>query len=176
MVTMYRQPAATLIIRRGPDAEQQFAITEPAVTVGRHRSCDIQVDEPEVSRQHARITWSGTGYVIEDLGSVNGTFVNGERISAPRVLQDGDVIGLGSRALLAFQVSPPAHAPPRPASPSPAYAPRPPAKRRSRILVPVIALRRRSLRPSSLSPRSHRPHCQGEPLRCPRLQPRLQLR
>jgi pSer/pThr/pTyr-binding forkhead associated (FHA) protein len=93
-------------VRRGPDAGLQFAITEPMVTVGRHRSCDIQVNDPEVSRQHARITWSGTGYAVEDLGSINGTFVNGERISAPRALKNGDLLRLG-KVELALQVAEP---------------------------------------------------------------------
>jgi lysophospholipase L1-like esterase len=98
---------ASLTVRRGPGAGREFAITEPEVTVGRHRSCDVQVDDPEVSRQHARITWSGTGHIIEDLGSANGTFVNGEQIAVPRVLADGDVIGLGKKIELAFQAAEP---------------------------------------------------------------------
>jgi lysophospholipase L1-like esterase len=147
MMAAYRQPAATLILRQGPGAGQQFAITEPAITVGRHGSCDIQVDESEVSRQHARITWSGTGYVIEDLGSANGTFVNGERISRPHTLKDGDLLGLGGQVELAFQVAvPPRGEPVEPPGgepvPPPARVPPPkpaPAKRRNVILTSVAA-------------------------------------
>jgi hypothetical protein len=110
MTATYLQPDAALVIRLGPGTGQQFAITGSAVTVGRHRSCDIQVDGPEVSRQHARITWSGTGYVIEDLDSANGTFVNGERIGGPHALKDGDLLRLGGGVELAFQAAAPAPA------------------------------------------------------------------
>jgi hypothetical protein len=106
MTATHRQPAASLVISGGPGAGQSFAITEPATIIGRHRSCDIQVDDPGVSRQHASITWSGTDYVIEDLNSANGTFVNGERISGPHPLKGGDVIGLG-QVELAFQAAVP---------------------------------------------------------------------
>jgi hypothetical protein len=106
MTATHRQPAASLVISGGPGTGQSFAITGPAVTIGRHRSSDIQVDDPEVSRQHASITWSGSYYIIEDLGSANGTFVNGERISGPRPLKDGDLLRLG-KIELAFQAAAP---------------------------------------------------------------------
>jgi pSer/pThr/pTyr-binding forkhead associated (FHA) protein/lysophospholipase L1-like esterase len=106
MTAMHSQPSAALIIRQGSGVGQRFAITEPAVTVGRHRSCDIPVEDPEMSRQHARITWSGTGYVVEDLGSANGTFVNGQRISGPHTLKDSDLLRLG-KVEFAFQSAEP---------------------------------------------------------------------
>ena len=56
----------------------------------------IQIDSPAVSRRHARIRISGTEAVIEDLGSKNGTFVSGERVSTPVQLKDGDEIRIGS--------------------------------------------------------------------------------
>jgi hypothetical protein len=106
-MAVYWQPNATLIIRQGPDVGQQFSITGMEATVGRHKGCDIQIDEPEVSRKHARITWSGTGYVVEDLRSANGTFVDGERVTEPRALKDGDLLRLGNHVELAFQVAAP---------------------------------------------------------------------
>jgi hypothetical protein len=105
MTAAHHQLAATLLVRQGPGAGQRFVITGPAATIGRHSGCDFQIDDPELSRQHARITWSGTGYVVEDLGSVNGTFVNGEQISGPRLLQDGDLLRLGEGVELAFQAT-----------------------------------------------------------------------
>jgi pSer/pThr/pTyr-binding forkhead associated (FHA) protein len=104
MTATHRQPNAALIISRGPGTGQQFDVTESAVTVGRRESCDIQVDNPEVSRQHAYITWNGTRYVVEDLDSANGTFVNEERISGPHILENGDLLRLGQQVELAFQV------------------------------------------------------------------------
>ena len=67
---------------------------QPLTTVGRTRHNDIQVDAPSVSRKHAEIALSENGYVVRDLGSENGTFVNGERI-AEHVLADGDLLHFG---------------------------------------------------------------------------------
>ena len=57
---------------------------------------DIQIDSPTVSRRHARIRISGTEAVLEDLGSKNGTFANGERVSTVVRLKDGDEVQVGS--------------------------------------------------------------------------------
>jgi predicted component of type VI protein secretion system len=71
-----------------------------------------------VSRRHARITWGGAGYVIEDLDTVNGTFVNGERVSRPRALSSGDILQLGSEVELDFHVGAPVPAFQRPDRPA----------------------------------------------------------
>jgi len=63
----------------------------------------VQVAGTWVSRRHARIAWTGTGYIVEDLGSTNGTFVNGERVSGPRMLQSGDRLQLGDQVAFAFE-------------------------------------------------------------------------
>jgi predicted component of type VI protein secretion system len=68
---------------------------EPGSTIGRE-GCDITVSDPDVSRRHAAVQMSNGGLSIEDLGSTNGTYVNGERISAPRALRDGDEVQIGS--------------------------------------------------------------------------------
>jgi predicted component of type VI protein secretion system len=68
---------------------------EPGSTIGRE-GCDITLSDPDVSRRHAAVGMSNGGLSIEDLGSTNGTFVNGERITAPRALRDGDEIQIGS--------------------------------------------------------------------------------
>jgi len=105
------QPAATLTIASGPDAGRRFDIGVAPVTIGRHDQCDIQVEDRWLSRRHACIAWTGNGYVIEDLGSTNGTFVNGERVAGSRALKSGDRLRLGEQVELAFWVSEPA---PRP--------------------------------------------------------------
>lgn len=102
------QPAATLTTSRGPGAGREFGIGAAPVTIGRHEQCDLQVENTWMSRRHARIAWSGTEYVVEDLGSTNGTFVNGERISGPRALRSGDLLQLGDEVQLAFRVRAPA--------------------------------------------------------------------
>ncbi|NIO00422.1 MAG: FHA domain-containing protein, partial [Anaerolineae bacterium] len=70
--------------------------------IGRDVANDIVLNDAEVSRQHARLTQTPGGYVLEDLGSTNGTFVNGERLVAPRVLSAGDLVGLSEKVSLIF--------------------------------------------------------------------------
>lgn len=65
------------------------------VVVGRSPSSDIVVDEPYVSATHARFTLQGPALVLEDLGSTNGTMVNGHLIGQPVTLRDGDEVQIG---------------------------------------------------------------------------------
>lgn len=122
-----------LIVRRGPQPNQIHDLTKDVISLGRDITNDIVVNDPEVSRHHCRLTRGSGGYTLEDLGSTNGTFVNGQRISGPRPLNSGDLIGLGETVTLAYEASalaadfgarPPlgsAEAPYTPASP--AYVP-----------------------------------------------------
>lgn len=87
--------AARLVIRRGPATQQEYYLTKPTLTVGREAVNDVPLADPEVSRRHARITYQEGRYVIEDLGSTNGTFVNGSRIAGPTMLNDSDLIDMG---------------------------------------------------------------------------------
>jgi pSer/pThr/pTyr-binding forkhead associated (FHA) protein len=64
--------------------------------IGRGRACDVRLDDPLVSRRHARMLGSEVGTGIEDLGSANGVFVNGERSSGITPLHPGDIIQLGA--------------------------------------------------------------------------------
>jgi predicted component of type VI protein secretion system len=84
-----------------------FDLVKEATIIGRDVTNDIVVGDAEVSRQHARLTYTPAGYVLEDLGSTNGTFVNGERLAAPRVLSPGDIIGLGENVALAYDAASP---------------------------------------------------------------------
>jgi hypothetical protein len=138
-------PSVELIVRQGPRPGQRFSSNKPTIIIGREAGNDVVVSDPQVSRRHASLTWDGRQFIIQDLGSANGTFVNGVRLTAPQVLQPGDVIGLGPVILLDFQAALPVVSPSdtlraRPAAPSPAYAPRPPARRRGRILIPLVVL------------------------------------
>jgi len=99
-----RQPVATLTISHGPGAGKRFFIGGAEVTIGRHAQCDVQMDYTWISRRHARIAWSGMGYIVEDLGGTNGTFVNDERVVGPRALKSGDLLQLGEQPQLALQV------------------------------------------------------------------------
>ena len=68
-------------------------------TIGRSEDCAVVLADDQASRRHAVIRRQGDGYVIEDLGSRNGTFVNGSRIDRPTPLRPGDVITIGSSRL-----------------------------------------------------------------------------
>ena len=65
------------------------------LTIGRDQTNNTVLSHPQVSRFHARLTRRGTTYMVEDLGSTNGTFVNGEPVTAPRRLEEGDTIRIG---------------------------------------------------------------------------------
>ena len=92
-----------LLVQQGPRAGQSFDLNKPIVTLGREVGNDIVLEDPQVSRHHARLTLATGGYVIEDLGSTNGTAVNGQRISAPHVLKPGSTIAFGDQIALDFE-------------------------------------------------------------------------
>jgi predicted component of type VI protein secretion system len=95
-----------LIVRRGPQPNQQYDLTRETVTVGRDITNDIVINDPEVSRHHARLIRTATGgYSIEDLRSTNGTFVNRQRITSPHQLANGDMIGMGETVTLAYEIT-----------------------------------------------------------------------
>jgi predicted component of type VI protein secretion system len=146
-----------LIVRTGPNPGTVYELTKEVSVIGRDVSNDIVVGDAEVSRQHARLTRTPGGFVLEDLGSTNGTFVSGERLVAPRVLNPGDLIALGETITVTFDATAPEAAAtvaqqvataqpessaPAPAagSPAPAQPPAPaedaaPAKRSSRTWI-----------------------------------------
>jgi pSer/pThr/pTyr-binding forkhead associated (FHA) protein len=73
-------------------------------TIGRSPLCQLWIPQPIVSRLHAKVTRCGSQYLLSDIGSANGTFLNGRRLGQPHLLLDGDVIGLGSAApILRFE-------------------------------------------------------------------------
>ena len=82
---------ARIIVTHGDMVEQEVELAKPRITIGRHPGNDIVIAHRAVSARHAAFTVSDTDVQIEDLGSTNGTFVNGERV-ARRTLADRDVI------------------------------------------------------------------------------------
>jgi diguanylate cyclase (GGDEF)-like protein len=88
----------------GVEAGSLTPLGEQMCTIGRHTSNEIQLDDPGVSRFHARITWVGNAHAIEDLASSNGTYLRGKRV-VREVLTDGDMIQLGPNARFRYTVT-----------------------------------------------------------------------
>jgi sigma-B regulation protein RsbU (phosphoserine phosphatase) len=86
---------ASLITRQGPNPGRRFPLSEPAVVVGRQPDAEVYLESLAVSRQHARILCENDTYAVEDLGSSNGTFVNGNRVQGRVALKEGDALQIG---------------------------------------------------------------------------------
>jgi DNA-binding winged helix-turn-helix (wHTH) protein len=80
----------------------RWPLESDAFLIGRGSDCDLVVAERQVSRHHARIRRVDEGFLVEDLGSRNGTYVNGAIVEAPVILQDGDVVQIALALELAF--------------------------------------------------------------------------
>lgn len=99
--------SAMLLVQRGPDAGARFLLDQETVTVGRHPSSDIFLDDISVSRKHATFVRTTAGYQVTDLGSLNGTYVNRDRIDTDVVLSGGDEVRFGKYRLIYFAGSVP---------------------------------------------------------------------
>jgi pSer/pThr/pTyr-binding forkhead associated (FHA) protein len=84
-----------LIVRSGSLTGVVHQLEEPDVTVGRSPTCDIFLDDITVSRNHARLTLADGVVTLEDLDSLNGTYVNRRRIVEPETLSHGDELQIG---------------------------------------------------------------------------------
>ncbi len=82
---------------------KRMVVGPAGVTLGRSRQCDIVLDDANVSRQHAEIRPRGGSWVLSDLGSTNGSCLNGRRIDRPEVIKPGDEIELGT-SLIRFEL------------------------------------------------------------------------
>jgi hypothetical protein len=89
-----QQMQHTLIVNSGPNIGQSYILNDVVSTLGRSADNTIVLDSTQVSRYHTKITLLPTGAVIEDTGSTNGTFLNGQRITSQYPLTSGDVIGI----------------------------------------------------------------------------------
>lgn len=86
-------PKLTVLL--GRKTLQVYDLNQSTIRVGREDTVDVVIDNPSVSRQHAEIRQEEGGWVVEDLGSSNGTFLHGSRIEGPQSLEAGDEIGFG---------------------------------------------------------------------------------
>ena len=104
---------AKLVVDAPPGNAPDFPIVKHLTILGRDSAtADVIVDDPQVSRRHARISWDGTKYVLDDLESTNGTSLNGQPLVDSRALQPGDEIGLGETTLRFEQGGAPGRAEP----------------------------------------------------------------
>ena len=101
---MSGSPTYRLVMRRGPQPNQVYEITKDVTSIGRDITNDIVINDREASRHHLRIMKNPDGFVVEDLGSTNGTFVNSKRLSGSTPLKNGDMVGLGETVTLGFEM------------------------------------------------------------------------
>lgn len=96
-----------LVVRRGPNLNAMYRLKGDLLTLGRDQSNSISIDDPEVSRTHLRFVWQGDTYSVEDLGSTNGTRINGaSRISGAIRLTGGQALMLGDTIILSYEAIP----------------------------------------------------------------------
>lgn len=93
-----------LILKSGPNAGSEFALEKEELFLGRDVNNDIVINDPEVSRRHARLSRQGEDYIYEDLGSTNGSFILGQRVTSPTFLSTGTVITIGERVMIAYEI------------------------------------------------------------------------
>jgi hypothetical protein len=91
-----------LIAQSGPGAGQHWPLTKDRLVIGREPGCDVVIPDRQVSRAHAALIRDEAGFAVEDLGSKNGTHVNGKPVEGRVRLQDGDLIQVALVAKLAF--------------------------------------------------------------------------
>ena len=88
-----------LIVKRGPNAGSKFFLDSDATGIGRHPESDIFLDDITVSRKHSEIRRTGSGFELHDVGSLNGTYVNRERVERAD-LRTGDEVQVGKFKLV----------------------------------------------------------------------------
>lgn len=92
---------ALLVVQRGPGSGSRFLLNTDVVNAGRHPDSEIFLDDVTVSRRHAEFRRQGTVFSVSDVGSLNGTYVNRDRIDRVE-LHDGDEVQIGKYRLVFF--------------------------------------------------------------------------
>lgn len=98
----YEEPEAKLVIVKSNALEEDIVLKDEEIVIGRDEEADLTVDDDRLSRKHCKISQDGGQFVISDLGSSNGTFVNGVKVTE-KTLENNDKIQIGSN-VLQFQV------------------------------------------------------------------------
>ena len=99
--------SALLVVKRGPNAGSRFLLDQAITSAGRHPDSDIFLDDVTVSRRHAEFRLESNEFQVVDVGSLNGTYVNRDRIDTV-VLKDTDEVQIGKYRLVFFQGHAPA--------------------------------------------------------------------
>ena len=98
-----QKDVASLVVRTGQQAGQAFPLSDSVTRLGRHPDSEIMLDDITVSRRHAEVERRGSGYVARDAGSLNGTYVNQERVDE-QMLSNGDELQVGKFRLVFFEL------------------------------------------------------------------------
>ena len=99
MLEALQPGTALLVVQRGPNAGSRFLLDEDLTTVGRHPDSHIFLDDVTVSRRHAEFYRMGTRFTVRDVGSLNGTYVNRDRIEETELIS-GDEVQVGKFRLI----------------------------------------------------------------------------
>ncbi|WP_308416676.1 FHA domain-containing protein [Streptomyces sp. AJS327] len=97
--------SALLVVRRGPNSGSRFLLDGEVTTAGRHPESDIFLDDVTVSRRHVEFRRTAEGFSVSDVGSLNGTYVNRERIESGVPLGNGDEVQIGKYRLVFYASS-----------------------------------------------------------------------
>lgn len=103
-MTLFQEDYPLLVAQDGPLKGQRWQLDQ-AVVLGRDPACDVAIPDRQVSRYHARLTPTSEGVILEDMGSKNGTHHNGTLLTAPVVLQDGDLVSIAIAQQFIFLIS-----------------------------------------------------------------------
>ena len=123
-----------LIMRSGPTIGKVYPLEGQEISIGRDVTNSVAINDGEVSRKHARMELRGSTYLIQDLGSTNGTFVNGTRVTGMQVLKPGDMVSFGEGIALVYEAVSDMNA-----TVMSARTPKPPVQRAAPTSAPIHA-------------------------------------
>ena len=103
-MTLHQEDYPLLVAQDGPLKGQRWQLSKTLV-LGREPTCDVVIADRQISRYHARLTPTPEGVILEDMGSKNGTHHNGTSLTAPDVLQDGDLLSVAMAQQFIFLIS-----------------------------------------------------------------------
>jgi predicted component of type VI protein secretion system len=93
------------VMRSGPTTGKIYPLEAAEIIIGREASNGVAINDAEISRKHAKLSLHGSAYVIQDLGSTNGSFVNGQRLTGTQVLNPGDTVSFGENIVMIYEAT-----------------------------------------------------------------------